>query len=256
MSDERKIPKTVGDQSDVSTSGVLFQLVNLVKFFVVPGHSENNGTLTVLDDINLTIPAGRIVGIVGESGSGKTTLMNLLHGLDCPSSGQVLFRGEPINYNNARAMRLHRLLNTAMITQRLNLVSYLNAWENAASPVIFRGGKWREAEQLAMLYLEEMGITEKQARTSPKFLSGGEQQRVAVARALVADSDVILADEPTGNLDGKNTENVIRIFRSLNRDHSKSIIVVTHAVERAVEFCDVIFSCDKSTNKITCVKGD
>src|SRR5262245_26363627 len=156
-----------------------------------------------LRDVNLSIPEGEFVAIVGPSGSGKSTLLNLLAGLDSPNTGRVLVGGRDIALLRDKARSDLRLREIGFVFQNFNLFPTFTAEENVAWPLEFLGIRWREACRRAQDALAQVGLSPAVARRGPAQLSGGEQQRVAIARALVTEPRLILADEPTGNLDSQ-----------------------------------------------------
>lgn len=189
-------------------------------------------TAHALKGVSASFDAGKMYAIVGSSGSGKTTLLSLLAGLDLPTAGQILFEGTPTSAMDRDAWRLG---NVSVIYQNFNLFAHLTVLENAAYPLYLKGGKKGEAEALAKEKLLAVGLQESQFGRFPAMLSGGEQQRVAIARALAAGSTLILADEPTGNLDEENSENIFDILQSLAHEEGCCVIVVTHDLELATK---------------------
>ncbi len=182
-------------------------------------------TTPVLHGVSYAFDAGRFYAIVGPSGCGKTTFLSLLAGLDLPRGGEITFDGRPLDKLNRDS---YRLSHAAVIYQNYNLFAHLTALENAAYPLYLRGMSREEADGAAKARLDAVGITPEQYRRFPAMLSGGEQQRVAIARALVSGAEVILGDEPTGNLDGVNTDNILAILQRLAHEEGRCVIVVTH----------------------------
>lgn len=180
-----------------------------------------------LDNVDLTIEAGEFVAIMGPSGSGKSTAMNILGCLDTPSAGDYLFKGTEVGRlpQNARALLRRHLL--GFVFQGFNLLARTTALENVELPLIYRGLPAAERRRLAAHALERVGLSGREHHTSSE-LSGGQQQRVAIARAIVTDPVVLLADEPTGNLDTKTSREIMDLVASLNRDQGMTIVMVTH----------------------------
>ena len=182
--------------------------------------------LQVLFDVNLDVKEGDFIAIMGPSGSGKSTLMNLIGLLDVPSSGSVLIEGKDVRDMNDSQLSRLRGEKIGFVFQTFNLIARMTALKNAELPTIYRQMSRSERHERARSLLEQLGLGDR-LEHNPTELSGGERQRVALARALVNDPALILADEPTGNLDTRSGESVMKILKQLN-DDGKSIIVVTH----------------------------
>jgi putative ABC transport system ATP-binding protein len=191
--------------------------------------------VAALRDVTLSIARGRLVGVTGASGSGKSTLMNLLGGLDTPSSGTIRVDGRLISDMNKRDLALYRRNTIGMIFQSFNLVNAYSALENVAFPLLFADvAKKRRRERAAEL-LKSVGL-ESRAAHRPTELSGGEQQRVAIARALVNEPQILLADEPTGNLDSKTSRQIMEILADLNRRRGLTVVMISHEQTLLREF--------------------
>ena len=188
--------------------------------------SKIYGSLHALSEIDLTVNAGDWLSIMGPSGSGKTTMINLIGCMDSPSSGSVILDGHDISRENAAGLTRIRRDKIGLIFQQFHLIGYLNAVENVMVAQYYHS---MPDEKEALEALEKVGLKDR-ARHLPRQLSGGEQQRVCIARALINSPDILLADEPTGNLDEENEGIVIDILRTLHREGA-TIIVVTHDPE-------------------------
>jgi putative ABC transport system ATP-binding protein len=186
--------------------------------------------LTILHPLTTTIPRGEFVAIVGPSGSGKSTLLGLIAGLDAPSSGSVLIDGVDITRLDEDALARLRGEKIGFVFQFFHLIPSLTAYENVAVPMEIRGAA--DAGAKARVLLEEVGLTGR-AHHYPSQLSGGEQQRVALARALANDPPIVLADEPTGNLDTANGRHIMDLLRNVHRGRNTTLVLVTHDAELA-----------------------
>ena len=185
------------------------------------------GNLQVLKGIDLTIEKGEVISIVGPSGAGKTTLLQLLGTLDKPTSGRISFNGEETGKMGSKRLAAFRNRHIGFVFQFHQLLPEFTALENVIIPALIAGRKRKEAEAEAMELLRLMGLEER-ATHKPSELSGGENQRVAVARALINKPDVILADEPSGSLDSKNKEELHKLFFDLRDRFGQTFVVVTH----------------------------
>jgi len=192
-------------------------------------YGEGTTSVVALDDVSLRVDDGDFIAVMGPSGSGKSTLLNIIGGLDQPSRGEVILDGRRIDDLDENALVDIRRGDIAYVFQQYHLLPSLTAIENVLLPLLFRGGDTRPKKAMDML--RRVGL-EKRADHKPGQLSGGEQQRVAIARALVGDPSLILADEPTGNMDQKTGTEILELFTRLNRD-GHSIIMVTHNPEIA-----------------------
>ena len=205
----------------------MLELKNIKKYYKM----GQDNVVKALDDINITINDGEFVAIIGPSGSGKSTLMNIIGCLDVATSGEYFVDG--INITSFKENQLAFLRNKKMgfIFQGFNLLSKLNAYENVELPLIYQGMKREDRKKAVIHALESVGMSDR-IRHKPTELSGGQQQRVAIARALATTPSVILADEPTGNLDSKTGEEVMQILKSLN-ENGTTIILITHDADVA-----------------------
>jgi ABC-type lipoprotein export system ATPase subunit len=202
------------------------ELINVTKIY----HRGDN-PVVALDHINLTLSRGKFLSITGKSGCGKSTLINIIGGLDSPDQGQVMINGEDISKMDDRRLTLYRRDRVGIIFQFFNLLPILNLEENIILPYLLREGSNPPAAKIENL-LHEMGLYERRYH-HPHELSGGEMQRVAICRALINDPEVILADEPTGNLDSASGKQVLEILRRLRDEQGKTIVLVTHSQEGA-----------------------
>jgi putative ABC transport system ATP-binding protein len=191
--------------------------------------------IVVLDGLSLQVPAGDFVALMGPSGSGKTTLLNLIGGIDQPTSGQVRVGGVDVARLSESELARWRARHVGFIFQFYNLIPVLNAVENVELPLLLQPFRGAERRRRALIALEVVGLADR-ARHYPRQLSGGQEQRVAIARAIVTDPTVLVADEPTGDLDARSAGEVLDLLEALNRDFEKTIVMVTHdprAAERA-----------------------
>jgi len=189
-----------------------------------------------LDGVSFNFSSGKLYAIVGRSGSGKTTLLSLMAALDVPMDGSVMFGEKNTKDINRDNLRLEHI---SVIYQGLNLFPLLTAIENVTFPLEYRGKSKSEAKKIAIEKLESVGIDSTKHNRLPSMLSGGEQQRVAIARSLAADTEIILADEPTGNLDTENSQNIVELLRNLAISESVCVIIVTHDMAVA-ERADIV----------------
>jgi len=190
----------------------------------------DDGRIQALRGVDLSIDAGEFVAISGHSGSGKSTLLHLLGGLDTPSSGEVLFRGQPLG--SAISLDTYRCHHVGFIFQAFYLLPTLCAAENVQAPMLAAGNGIGNRLERAEALLREVGL-EYRMRQHPNELSAGERQRVAIARALANKPSILLADEPTGNLDSNNTARIMEILTGIQKTHGMTLIVVTHEDEIA-----------------------
>ncbi len=196
-----------------------------------------------LEHVTLRIPEGRFVALMGPSGSGKSTLLNLLAGLDRPDTGEVVVAGQPLAGLDEDALAAWRARHVGLVFQFYNLIPVLSALENIELPLLLTALGRAERRRRAEIALAAVGLAAR-AHHRPQQLSGGEQQRVAIARAIVTDPDLLVADEPTGDLDAKSAVDILTLLRELNRAFEKTVVMVTHD-PRAERFVDTVIRLDK-----------
>ncbi len=187
------------------------------------GQGENE--VRALDDVSFSVEKGQFVAIIGPSGSGKSTLLHILGGVDRPTSGKVYLEGQDVFAQNEEQLAIFRRRQVGLIYQFYNLIPVLDVTENITLPVLLDGRKVN-SDRLSSL-LETLNLTER-ARHLPSQLSGGQQQRVSIGRALMNAPAVVLADEPTGNLDSKNSQEIVELLKKSNREYGQTLIVITH----------------------------
>ena len=207
------------------SENIILQTRNLKKYY---GKGETQ--VHALDGVNLEIESGKFVAIIGTSGSGKSTLLNMLGGLDTPTSGTVTIGNTELSGLKEEQLTVFRRRRIGFIFQNYNLIPTLNVWENIVFPIAMDGQKpdKKFIEEIVGL----LGLEQK-IHSLPNNLSGGQQQRVAIARALASKPDIILADEPTGNLDSRTSDNVIHLLQMTSRKFQQTIIMITHNPEIA-----------------------
>ena len=188
----------------------------------------------VLHGLSLSIPKGDYIALMGPSGSGKTTLLNLIGGLDRPTSGEIQVGGERIDQLSGSALAKWRARNVGFVFQFYNLMPVLTAERNVELPLLLTNLTASQRKKSVAVALEIVGLSDR-ARHKPKELSGGQEQRVAIARALVSDPAILICDEPTGDLDRKTADEILGLIQVLNRDHGKTVVMVTHD-PKAAEF--------------------
>ena len=199
--------------------------------------------VTALDDVSFGVAAGEFVAIAGPSGSGKTTLLNLIGCLDIPTSGEIRIDGEAVSALSAGARADLRARKLGFVFQTFNLIPVLTAWENVEYPLLFHPRDGGERRARVSAALAQVGLSER-AQHPPPELSGGQQQRVAIARALVGEPALVLADEPTANLDSTTGRDIIELMRRLNRERGVTFVFSTHdarimsAADRVLEISD------------------
>ncbi|HXU32515.1 MAG TPA: ABC transporter ATP-binding protein [Thermoanaerobaculia bacterium] len=205
----------------------LLELVGLTKTY-----GEGEALVTALGGVDLAVQAGEFVAVMGPSGSGKSTAMNILGCLDTPSGGAYLFRGVHVETLSSKQRTLLRRHFLGFVFQGFNLLARTSALENVELPLLYRGVSAAERQAAARIALESVGLKGWETHT-PAQLSGGQQQRVAIARAIVTQPSVLLADEPTGNLDTKRSHEIMDLITALNRDKGITILMVTHEADMA-----------------------
>ena len=182
---------------------------------------------TALRDINLEIDSGSFMSFVGPSGSGKTTILNLIGGLDVPTAGNIFFKNTKLSAMNRNQMAQYRRKNIGFIFQTYNLFPVYSVYENILFPLLLSGSKEKDARERVMNIINKVGLSD-QVKKRPSQLSGGQCQRVAIARALVKDPLLILADEPTANLDSKNSLQILELMSELNKQYKAAVVFSTH----------------------------
>lgn len=205
----------------------IIETVNLYKDYML-------GTVSVeiLKDINLSIAKGEFITIMGPSGSGKSTLLYLLGGLDKPTSGKIIINGKDISELSDQEQSIMRRRDVGFVFQFYNLVPNLTVEDNVMLPILLDGKKISDYRDKLDEILDIVELSDRKSHT-PRELSGGQQQRVAIARALINEPDIILADEPTGNLDSKTSEEVMNLLQRINKEKRKTILQVSHSIETA-----------------------
>jgi putative ABC transport system ATP-binding protein len=207
--------------------GIIIEAINLCKTYKMGEIS-----IEVLRGVNFAVNQGEYVSLMGPSGSGKSTLLYLLGGLDKPTSGSIKLKGRELALMKDKEESEMRRREIGFVFQFYNLVPNLNLEENIMLPILLDGKKLKQYKNRLDEILEIVGLSDRRRHT-PRELSGGQQQRVAIARALVNDPDIILADEPTGNLDSKTGTEILELFKRINKEKGKTIVQVTHSHEAA-----------------------
>ena len=207
-------------------------LKDLSKSFLI---DQSESRINVINSINLSIETGTTVALTGPSGSGKSTLLNLISGIEDASSGSIIINDQMINHLSQNELCNFRNQNIGMIFQFFNLINDLTVIENISLPLLMRGVNKKSILKTVDSLIDSIGLTERASYTT-NLLSGGEAQRVAIARALVTKPSIILADEPTGNLDKKNTTNIIDILIQLCKENKSTLIMVTHDNDLLTKF--------------------
>lgn len=221
------------EQGGILFVSILIQIEDLCKVYN-PGENE----VRALDHVSLTVNTGEYVAIIGQSGSGKSTLMNMLGCLDVPSSGEYILNGQNVSRLTDDELSDIRNQEIGFIFQGFNLIPSFTAVENVELPLLYRGIGKRERHELAVKALEKVGLSKRMGH-KPSEMSGGQQQRVAIARAIAQAPPVILADEPTGNLDSGSSKEIIQILKELHKE-GRTVILITHDNEIAAQAKRVI----------------
>ncbi len=206
---------------------MMVNTMDLTKYY-----SQGKEKVVALEGVNLTIEESEIISVIGPSGSGKSTLLYILGCIDSPSMGEVSLNGSRVDFKNNSSLVLLRRKLIGFVFQTFNLMPAMTAVQNIEYPMYFNKTPWIKRRERAMMLLESVGLTNR-ANHLPSELSGGEQQRVAIARALANDPMLILADEPTGNLDSKTGKTILDLMRRLNKEEGKTIMLVTHDMDVA-----------------------
>ena len=211
----------------------LLKVENLCKTY---GKGENE--VKALDNVSFTVPKGQMMAVIGTSGSGKSTMLHILGGVDRPTSGKVWLDGQDVFAQNQKNLAIFRRRQVGLIYQFYNLIPVLSAEENITLPLIMDGRK-PDKERLGQM-LDLLGLKERRHHL-PSQLSGGQQQRVSIGRALFTSPDVLLGDEPTGNLDSKNSMEILQLLRKSNQEMNQTMIIITHDENIALQ-CDRIIT--------------
>ena len=208
--------------SEVAVKAGAVSVQNVVKIY-----QRDSQQIKVLDGLNLDVPQGEFLALMGPSGSGKTTLLNLIAGIDRASSGRVSVAGTDLTPLSEGELAKWRSRNVGFIFQFYNLIPVLNAVENVELPLLLSHLSKKERRERALTALRIVGLADR-SKHYPRQLSGGQEQRVAIARAIVTDPAVLVADEPTGDLDSKSAEEILDLMQTFNKEFGKTIVMVTH----------------------------
>jgi len=219
---------------------VLVEIRGLTK-----NYRRGGETIEVLHGVDLDIPRGDFVALMGPSGSGKTTLLNLIAGLDTPTTGSIAVDGQRIDRLSSGELARWRAAHVGFVFQFYNLLPVLSAQKNVELPLLLTALSGRERRRHALIALTLVGLADR-ARHKPKELSGGQEQRVAIARAIVSDPTLLVCDEPTGDLDRATAAEILTLLQMLNREHGKTIVMVTHD-PKAAEYASRRLHLDKGT---------
>ena len=207
------------------------------------GYYRNSQRIPVLEGVNLTVERGQFIALMGPSGSGKTTLLNVLAGLDSPEEGSVVVDGDEISRMSAKQLATWRARHIGFVFQFYNLLPVLSAFQNVELPLLLTDLSKKERREHVLTALDVVGLADR-ADHFPRQLSGGEQQRVGIARAVVSDPTIIVGDEPTGDLDAKSADEILTLIERLNQEFEKTIVMVTHDA-KAAERAQVVVHLDK-----------
>jgi putative ABC transport system ATP-binding protein len=208
-------------------------------------YQKGKERVEVLHELDVEIPKGDFIAVMGPSGSGKTTLLNLLGGLDKPTAGTVTVGGAELSSMSNSQLSAWRSTHVGFIFQFYNLLPVLTAHRNVELPLLLTNFSAKERARRAAIALDIVGLADR-AKHYPRELSGGQEQRVAIARAIVSDPSLLLCDEPTGDLDRVTADEILRLLQVLNREHGKTIVMVTHDAV-AAEYANRTLHCDKGT---------
>src|SRR6202045_2046350 len=208
-------------------------------------YTRGKQSIEVLQGLTLDIPKGEFVALMGPSGSGKTTLLNLIGGLDTPSAGEITVSGQRLDQLGSGALAKWRAAKVGFVFQFYNLMPMLSAQRNVELPLLLTKLSAAERKKRASVALQLVGLADRPPH-KPTELSGGQQQRVSIARAIVSDPALLVCDEPTGDLDRQSAEEILTLLQQLNRDHGKTIIMVTHD-PKAAEHARHVLHLDKGT---------
>lgn len=224
--------------------GSLIEVKNVSKIYRM-GEEK----ILALNNISLSLEKGKFYCLLGTSGSGKSTLLNLLAGLEKPSRGEIRIKNALINKLNENQLAKFRQKNIGFVFQSYNLLPMLTAMENVSMPLTFKGEKKKHREKKAAALLTAVGLGDR-LNHKPSQMSGGQQQRVSIARAFIGNPEIVFADEPTGNLDTKTSQEVMTLITTMAKKHNQTLVIVTHDVEIA-EYADrVVYIRDGSIEKI------
>jgi putative ABC transport system ATP-binding protein len=219
----------------------MFQLANIIKEY-----DTGKTKIYALRGVSCSLPAGKTIAVLGKSGCGKSTLLNILGGLDRPSSGKIKFQNSDLTSLSSSHLANYRKTKVGIIFQSFNLINSLTAWENVAMALAIGGVPRKKRKAAAIELLEQVELGQR-ATHLPSELSGGECQRVAIARAIANNPEILLADEPTGNLDTETSAIIMNLLLNLNRQRGKTVIMVTHDRENALKFADNILTLKDGT---------